>query len=301
MLRLLIAAAGCLVLALGALGGWKLYRRATTQALHAPAEWSLERCPAPEQRAGRPVIVALGDSLTRANMSASYLAPVRARSGDRIVLLNGGRNGDRLADIAARLGPVIACQPDIITLLAGTNDVLKHGADAPGRTVPASPDWRAEAATLEAILRRLGRETDAEIAVFTLPLAGERPTDTLNRRLDGLSETLAGRARALGVTVLDLRGRQRALLDAADAERAPPCHSMADVYPTMNKVAARAQRRGADIDFDAIARARGHVLVVDCVHLSETGARPASELLGDLIDSAARSLPEPPAETRGRP
>ena len=76
-------------------------------------------------RATRTLVVCAGDSITHGVMSADYLATLRARLGrDGYEFVNAGINGNLAWNVLQRLDDVVACRPDAVTLLVGTNDVL---------------------------------------------------------------------------------------------------------------------------------------------------------------------------------
>ncbi len=287
MRRTAIGLAGLILLPIALYSGWKAYTRIMTIRLSAPPAYSLELCADAKAREGRSVTVALGDSLTRGNMSHSYVADARARLGDGHLVLNAGRNGLKIAGLAASLDPVIACKPDQVTLLIGTNDALQKAS------FPA--DWQAEAETFRRILKRLREETQARIAVFSLPFAGDNPDDALNRRAHALSAVLIEIARAEGATVLPLRTRQRALLrgreQAGSAARPPECDSIGEARGQMADIIPLVTQRGRTVDYDQLAASRGHFLVIDCVHLSATGAGPATDLLVSFVDETQDARP----------
>ncbi|MEM7768179.1 MAG: SGNH/GDSL hydrolase family protein [Pseudomonadota bacterium] len=273
MKRWLILAAIIVLLPVALTGSWRAYKRLTTVNLTAPSPFSLALCDDSAARAGKTVVVTLGDSLTRGNMSHSYVADARERLGEPFLVLNPARNGLLIEEVHGQLDDVIACDPDIITILAGTNDALR--ADDFPR------DWTQESARFRALLTRLTQETSARIAVFTLPFTGDHSNGGLNQRTASLSAELASVATEVGVTELPLRARQAALLDelAAPGPPLPVCDTLDDARQQMAEIVALVSRRNRSIDYDTLATERGHVLVIDCIHLSGVGAAPASELL----------------------
>jgi lysophospholipase L1-like esterase len=79
-------------------------------------------------------------------------------------VVNAGVNGDTSTGVLARLDQVIACRPDAVTVLIGTNDVL----EGIGRE-DALPAYRAN---VTKIVQRLRDETSARIAVLSPPPFG---------------------------------------------------------------------------------------------------------------------------------
>ena len=68
------------------------------------------------------LVVCLGDSNTQGQFSANYVKRLQDRwPGTRFI--NAGVNGQLAYNITQRLDEVVAQQPDVVTLLVGTNDV----------------------------------------------------------------------------------------------------------------------------------------------------------------------------------
>src|SRR5690242_1302903 len=93
---------------------------AAAQAQRAPAN-------APRRFARDPAkktVACLGASIVHGRMSADVVAALAARLGDEYQVVNAGVNGDLAYNARQRLPDVIACEPDYVVVLVGTNDVL---------------------------------------------------------------------------------------------------------------------------------------------------------------------------------
>ena len=66
-------------------------------------------------------LICLGDSITRGQVSADYVALLRTRLPDDTVI-NAGVNYEPSSELVKRLDAVIAQDPDVVTVLIGTND-----------------------------------------------------------------------------------------------------------------------------------------------------------------------------------
>ena len=258
------------------------YDHSTRVDLAAPAIHGLHLCQAPPAGwAGRPRLVVLGDSLVRGNMGHNWLADVRQTletANFNWLVVNGGINGARTGDLAEEVDRIAGCQPDRIAILIGTNDVVFRNL------TPGTQDWYETAYGL--LLLRLQSMTDADIAVFTLPLIGEDEGSALNRRAETYSVRIREMAGVQGLALLDLREAHLALLTDGNSAP-PPCETPTDVITAMEAVRPKVSRTQR-VDFDDLAMARGHTLVIDCIHLSRRGARPAADLLIDWL-----TAPEP--------
>ncbi|MGV9305517.1 SGNH/GDSL hydrolase family protein [Nonomuraea sp. NPDC003727] len=110
------------------------------------------------------VTVAFGDSLTHASLSADWVGALRERLGPGgHEFVNAGINGHTSADLLGRLDQVVACRPDAVAILIGTNDA-RNGI----------PVTRFQT-NLEQIVSRLQSRTTARIALLSAPPAGRGP------------------------------------------------------------------------------------------------------------------------------
>lgn len=65
---------------------------------------------------------AIGDSLTRAQLSADYLAPLSALMPGRVSTSRLAANGDFAWNLLQRLDEVVSTPADVVTVMIGTND-----------------------------------------------------------------------------------------------------------------------------------------------------------------------------------
>ena len=149
--------------------------------------------------------VALGDSTTEGLDDprpgggyrgwADRLAECLAVSEPGLLYANLAVRGRRIPQVhAEQLGPALALEPDLVTVVAGLNDVLHRRYD------PA-----ATAGHLEAMLTEL-RATGATVATFTLPdLSPVVPLARMVRaRLDVYNEAMFDIGERTGAIVFDL-------------------------------------------------------------------------------------------------
>ena len=187
------------------------------------------------------LVVCLGDSNTQGQFSANYVKRLQDRwPGTRFI--NAGVNGQLAYNITQRLDEVVAQQPDVVTLLVGTNDVnAQFDASWLARyrkqqRLPVDPtrSWFGE--QIDVILTRLS-ETPARLAVLDLPPLGEDLASRMNQLVDQYNDTLRDVAAQHSVPVLPLHERLVALLPEADPP--PVCRG------PMAGVSIHASARGA--------------------------------------------------------
>ena len=99
-------------------------------------------------------VVAFGDSLT-----------ANPRSWAEILgLINLGVPGDTTVHLVGRFAEVVACQPDLLIVMAGTNDARRHGTAAERMLVPDR-----ETRHNLGLLMTLAREQTRARTVFITP------------------------------------------------------------------------------------------------------------------------------------
>ena len=155
--------------------------------------------PVPE--AGWRRYVALGDSLTEGLCDPAPDGALRGWA-DRLALLLAARGGLHYANLAIRskrvadvCGPqlerALQLQPDLVSILVGANDLVKHRADIP-----------ALARRVEEAVVRL-RAGGADVLLVTPFLPGRRAATIYTRRFSAFATALAGVAARTGAILID--------------------------------------------------------------------------------------------------
>ncbi|MEU7219951.1 SGNH/GDSL hydrolase family protein [Nocardia iowensis] len=233
-------------------------------------------------------VVCAGDSITSGQYSADYIAMLRARNEGRLMtFIRAGVNGDHSYSLLARLDAIIEQQPDIATVLIGSNDawcsLSEDNALASMRrrklpTMPTIGDYREN---LSAITQRLLEETNARIALLSLPVLGQE-LDSLPARTTRLfSRVVKETAAAYGVAYLPLYERQ---IEHLRSVRSRQCIPYRDDSAFRARVFAR-HRLLMGRSLDDIARLHGLELTTDFVHQNSRGAAMIADLIGDFIDA----------------
>jgi acetyl esterase/lipase len=235
-----------------------------------------------------PVVVCAGDSITHGVMSANYVAMLDERlrpAGYRVV--NAGVSGDLAYNLEERLDDIVACDPDVVTILVGTNDVAAHIDESwrdgymKQKRLPQYPtvDWYGE--MLEQIVRRLRSETHARLAILDLPPLGEDLDSSHNERVGRFNERIRQVARATNAPVLPLHDRLVAALPSG--HRPPPFDGSKRLMGT-----ALVQRLVLRRTYDRIADGHGLTLLIDNVHLDDRAASIVTDLIEDFVAGESR-------------
>jgi acyl-CoA thioesterase-1 len=233
----------------------------------------------------RTLVVCAGDSITHGVMSADYLALLRSRLGGRgYEFVNAGVNGNLAWNVLQRLDDIVACRPDAVTLLVGTNDVL--GTLGPSwettyrrqQHIGETPTLAWYVDNVRGIIDRLRAETGARLAILDLPPLGEDLASEINDRVGDYNAGLREVAAAAGVPVLPLHDRLVALLP--EGHTPPPFEGRRDLMGS-----ALVRRLVLRRSWNEVSEAHGLALLTDDVHLNDRAAAVVAELVeGWLAD-----------------
>lgn len=221
----------------------------------------------------RRVVVCAGASMVQGRVGASFVDLLAGRFTDDC-FVNAGYNGDTALHLARRLDEVIACRPDAIAILVGTNDVIgtldseswrRYRGEKALSGPPSLDQYRA---TMQEIVRRLKAGTTACIALCELPVLGEDLASTPNQRIRAFNAALKEIAEQEAVTYLPVFEREAALL----TENQQSTHSTgAEFIPVFGRYGqtmflAMLQHYLLGRSFDDIARGNGFLLKTDLIH-----------------------------------
>jgi lysophospholipase L1-like esterase len=271
---------------------WKGFERLLTAPAHnSPEAWLASRPgPGPGSAIRRPLAVCLGDSITRATISADYVGLLSSRLGDWD-FVNAGVNSELAYNLTRRLDSVIALDPDAVTILVGSNDVNATfgfrsalGYFATQR-LPERPNPLFFRENLVGMVRRLRRETRAAVALFSMPPIGEESGHYAYLRTEEYANIVRGVAREEGVAYLPLRERMCDYLEALPRGRREP-----PPFRRFRAVQARAIRSLLILgkSLDEISAANGFHLLVDGIHLNTHGASIVADLAEGFIRGSCR-------------
>ncbi|MBI9085229.1 MAG: hypothetical protein JEZ11_16655 [Desulfobacterales bacterium] len=232
------------------------------------------------------VVVCIGDSITHGRVSHNYVDLLSKRfNGKDVVFINAGINGELAWNVVQRLDAVIACHPDVVTVLIGTNDVNAMLSEKNGRRavtnmklpqMPSRP-WYLE--NLRKICTVLKAQTSAKIALLSLPPIGEAPSSAGVLQSAQFSSVVRAASAEQGVDYLPLNETMARYL--AEKKHRPKLADAAGYMPVMYKGIFSHFVLGKS--FDEIAAANGFLLVTDFLHLNSRGAAMAADLIEGFV------------------
>ncbi len=231
------------------------------------------------------VVVCVGNSITHGRVSANYVDLLGERLGYDYLLVNAGVNSELSWNVLQRLDEIIACQPDFVTLLIGTNganaslNAKNRAVSTKKMNLPQTPtaDWFRE--NLMEICRGLKLHTNAKIALLSLPPIGEDQSHAAYQRTAAYSRIIEDITTSFDISYLPLHEKMTAYLEQ---NKQPLRLRDADGFrPLMYKGIFKHFILGQS--FDKIADANGFQLLTDFLHLNNTGAGMIAELIEDFI------------------
>ncbi len=234
------------------------------------------------------VVVLMGDSVTHGRIGVNYVDMVEGQlEGDQFEIINAGINSELAWNNLQRVDEIIRCDPDIVTVLIGTNDANATLSTDTMRSyirrmkLPREPDigWYRE--SLSSLVKKLKTETNAQIALLSIPTIGEEANHPAFLRSSEYSSIVHDIAEETNVTYLPLHEK---MIEFLRDTPSTPTYSYEKSFIGMFK--AILNRYLLRKSWDKIANNSGFSLHVDYVHLNTTGARMIAELIGEFIQSA---------------
>ncbi|NUP68515.1 MAG: SGNH/GDSL hydrolase family protein [Nonomuraea sp.] len=226
-------------------------------------------------------LICLGDSITRGQVSVDYVAMLRDRLPGADVI-NAGVNHEPSSKLLERLDDVVARDPDVVTVLIGTNDANATLSERRAQALrkrwklPESPSPAAYAANLAAVAKRLQDETMARVALLSPPVIGEDLDSLPVRRTAEFAGIVRRVAADQGVAYLPLHERMTAdLRGTTPGTRYRPESRQAQTAAIQHFLLGRS--------LDAISRGRGLRLTTDTVHLNSRGAAMVADLIEGFL------------------
>lgn len=232
-------------------------------------------------------IVCLGDSITRGQISASFVDQLSQRlGGNGFRFVNAGVNGDLAYNVLKRLDRVVALDPETVILMIGTNDVVSTlrasnlWISRISKWIPRNPNLEWYRENLEKIAARLKGETHARVALASPPIIGERLESRSNQRLRTYNEVIRRTAEQNGLAYLPVYEYMAEYLRSTGTHAGKPHQS---------RIFMTAELTWRHIVFEesyeSISRRKGFTILTDGLHLNEKGAK----LVADVYETYLKS------------
>lgn len=238
---------------------------------------------------GQRIVVCLGASIVHGRVCPNFvdLAATRLPSS-AFAFVNAGVNGDTSYHVLQRLDRVIACDPDYVIILVGTNDVIctlipeQWRMYRGNKRLPSPPTIETYSTNLHQIVRRLRHETHSQIAICSLPVLGEDLKAAGNERVRLFNRAIRQICEAEEARYLPVYEQEASYL----AERQQSNQVQGVAFKPVEKEILRYSFLGTirhyllQQSWDKIASSRGMLLKTDTIHGNSIEAEIIS---GNLI------------------
>lgn len=232
------------------------------------------------------VVVCIGDSLTHGRVSYNYVDILAVKFGSKgYKFINAGINGELAYNVLQRLDSIITCNPDFITVLIGSNDVNASLSEentsraVKNMNLPKAPTDNFFKENLIRICLRLKSETKAKIALLSIPPIGEDFQHYAYKRTVHYGNIIKSVALKEKITYLPLHENMAEVLKKQNSK---PKISYGKKWKfIMYREILRLHLFGRS--FEEISKANGFVLLTDCLHLNQKGAKMIADLISAFI------------------
>jgi lysophospholipase L1-like esterase len=235
----------------------------------------------------RRVIACIGDSLTHGNIGDCWVETLRNEFPEDI-FLNEGINGDVVWQVQQRLEPILACKPDIVILMIGSNDVMASFNKKSGERyrrnnkLPEVPTFESYQKLLPKLIDSLS--ASSKIAICTLPPIGENKDSIVNNHVNKFNKFIELTAKNKNITLLPVSKLLREDLSI----RTYPSRSDYDpsTLPIIKRIYGGAvQHYIFKKSWDEVAKSKGQWILFDQIHLGERGAKIVFNIVKKYISS----------------
>jgi lysophospholipase L1-like esterase len=234
---------------------------------------------------GEKVLVCVGDSITHGTVSVSYVDILRKNlSGRNIDIVNAGINGETAWNVLKRVDDIIACKPDYITILIGTNDAngtfseVVYERQIKDQGLTQRPNKEGFRNNLTELCEILKKRTKAKIALLSIPIIGEEPDHGAFKMAQEFSEIIRETAGKEELIYLPLNEVMADLLIKSGHK---PRLSYSPEDYIMFKSIARNYFLGQS--FDKVSEINGYYFLTDNLHLNGRGANIVALLIEAFI------------------
>lgn len=238
-----------------------------------------------ERRVVNKIVACLGDSNTQGSMAHNFVNDLDlAMKDEGYEFINAGVNGDLVYNVLNRLDEVIACHPDYIIILIGTNDILAGLTKYNEikfelkKQLPIKPSEAWFISNLTAVIDQLKKKTNAKIAIMSLPLISEDTQSVAFQKAIEYSQQIYKIAVQESITYLPLNEWQ---LQYLQKHRPIKCESVntspfAFFIPSFKHYVLRKS-------WEEISEEAGLILTIDTVHQNKVAASMIEALVRTFL------------------
>jgi lysophospholipase L1-like esterase len=233
------------------------------------------------------IIACIGDSLTHGNIGGCWVESLRDEYPED-TFLNEGINGDVVWQVQQRVGPILACKPDIVILMIGSNDAMAsfniHSGERYKRNnnLPEVPTFESYQRLLPELLDSLS--DISKIALCTIPPVGENPDSAVNQHVKMFNNFIELTASNKNISLIpvssflwdDLSSRTYPLRKDYDPK----------VLPIIKRIyGGMFHHYIFKKSWNDVAKSKGQWILFDQIHLNDRGAQLVLNLVKKYISS----------------
>lgn len=231
-----------------------------------------------QRQPGKKIVACIGGDVVHGNISYNFVDDAARRKGcSDYQFINDGVNGSTTHDVLNRLDTVIKCNPDYAIILVGLNDASARIAPDLAKTnvkiraLTEKPSLTMYEKNLTEIVNRLKIETAANLALMSLPIAGENLFSKANREIDQYNEAIKKVAETTNVAYLPFNEKLKAYLKGKRHTRGRSLKNGAKLYEK-----AVVDHFVFGYSLNRISHRNGFLLLTDGMHLNSVGGMMAA-------------------------
>ena len=233
------------------------------------------------------IIACIGDSLTHGNIGDCWVESLRDEYPED-TFLNEGINGDVVWQVQQRIEPILACKPDIVILMIGSNDAMasfnKHSGERykHNNNLPEVPTFESYQRLLPELLDSLSDIPN--IALCTIPPVGENPDSDINQHVKMFNDFIELTASNKNISLIPVSS----FLWDDLSSRTYPFRKDYDpkVLPIIKRIyGGMFHHYIFKKSWNDVAKSKGQWILFDQIHLNERGAQVVFNLVKKYISS----------------
>ena len=239
-----------------------------------------------EQDNDQKTVVCVGASITHGQVSYNYVNILSDRFGhDDYQFVNAGINGNLAYNVVKRLDEIIKCDPDYVTVLIGTNDANASLSEKNSSrymndmALPEKPNAGFFRRNIKELIFQLKKQTNAKIAILSLPPIGEEIKHIAWQRTKEYSEIIQGIAEADNIDYLPLH---ETITEYILLEDHRPKLSYDNGFRWI-MIKGIFSHFLLGTSFDKISANNGFLILTDFLHLNSRGAKMTADLIEKWI------------------